>query len=106
MPRPPQRSERRRSDHAGPALSSRGDRTRFGRARKQESSTMSVQPLTSVSVPLQFTDSASCKGWFEQLTLSNVRLPQQALTSQLGALGAAHLPPLDRLKILEALREP
>lgn len=67
---------------------------------------MAVQPLTSASVPLQFTDSASCKRWIEQLTLTNVQLTQQALTGQLAALGAAHLPPLERLKILEALREP
>lgn len=67
---------------------------------------MSVQPLTSVSIPLQFTDSTSCKRWIEQLTLSNVQLTQQALSAQLAALNAAHLPPLERLKILEALREP
>ena len=67
---------------------------------------MSVQPLTSVSIPLQFTDSTSCKRWVEQLTLSNVQLTQQALTGQLAALNAAHLPPLERLKVLETLREP
>src|SRR5688572_693773 len=67
---------------------------------------MSIQSLTSISTPLQFTDSASCKRWIEQLTLTNVQLTQQALTGQLAALGAAHLAPLERLKILEAMREP
>ena len=50
---------------------------------------MSTQPLTSTSAPLQFTDSASCKRWIEQLTLTNVQLTQQALTGQLTSLGAA-----------------
>jgi len=67
---------------------------------------MSTQQLTSTSAPLQFTDSASCKRWIEQLTLTNVQLTQQALTGQLTSLGAAHIAPLERLKILEALREP
>ena len=67
---------------------------------------MSIQPLTSPSTPLQFTDSASCKRWIEQLTLTNVQLTQQALTGQLSSLGSAHIAPLERLKILEALREP
>ena len=67
---------------------------------------MSIQPSASVSTPLQFTDSASCKRWIEQLTLTNVQLTQQALTAQLASLSAAHIAPLERLKILEALREP
>jgi cyclic-di-GMP-binding protein len=68
---------------------------------------MNAQPLASAapSSPLQFTDSNSCKRWIEQLTLTNVQLTQQVLTSQLAALGAATLPPLERLKILETLRE-
>jgi hypothetical protein len=72
----------------------------------QEIHYMSIHPLTSASSPLQFTDSASCKRWIEQLTLTNVQLTQQALTGQLVSLGAAHLAPLERLKILEVLREP
>ena len=66
---------------------------------------MSLQPLTSPHVPLQFADSSSCKQWIEQLTLTNVQLTQQVLTSQLASLGRTALPPLERLKILEALRE-
>jgi hypothetical protein len=53
---------------------------------------MSTQPLSSTSAPLQFTDSASCKRWIEQLTLTNVQLTQQALTGQFTSLGAAHIP--------------
>ena len=67
---------------------------------------MSTQPSASLTTPLQFSDSASCKRWIEQLTLTNVQLTQQALTGQLTSLGAAHVAPLERLKILEALREP
>ena len=68
---------------------------------------MSAEPLASSSLlPLQFTDSNSCQRWIEQLTLTNVQLTQQVLTGQLASLGAAQLPPLERLKILETLREP
>ena len=67
---------------------------------------MTAQPLASSSLPLQFTDSNSCQRWIEQLTLTNVQLTQQVLTGQLASLGAAQLPPLERLKILETLREP
>lgn len=67
---------------------------------------MSIQPSAPTATPLQFTDSASCKRWIEQLTLTNVQLTQQALTGQLSSLAAAHVAPLERLKILEALREP
>ncbi len=66
---------------------------------------MSLQPLASPHVPLQFADSMSCRQWIEQLTLTNVQLTQQVLTSQLASLGTAALPPVERLKILEALRE-
>jgi len=69
---------------------------------------MTSQPLASSSapLPLQFTDSASCKRWIEQLTLTNVQLTQQVLTGQLASLAATQLPPLERLKILETMREP
>ena len=67
---------------------------------------MSAQPLATTHSPLQFTDSAGCKRWIEQLTLTNVQLTQQVLTAQLVSLGAAQLPPLERLKILETLRDP
>ena len=67
---------------------------------------MSAQPLATTQSPLQFADSSSCKRWIEQLTLTNVQLTQQVLATQLAALGAAQLQPLERLKILEALRDP
>jgi hypothetical protein len=67
---------------------------------------MNTQPLSTPSSSLQFTDSAGCKRWLDQLTLTNVQLTQQVLTAQLASLGAAQLPPLERLKILETLREP
>jgi hypothetical protein len=67
---------------------------------------MSTQPLASNAFPLQFSDSAGCRRWIEQLTLTNVQLTQQVLTGQLASLGTAQIPPLERLKILEALREP
>jgi cyclic-di-GMP-binding protein len=69
-------------------------------------SDMTAQPLVSTPSSLQFTDSAGCKRWLDQLTLTNVQLTQQVLTGQLASLGVAQLPPLERLKILEILRDP
>lgn len=56
--------------------------------------------------PLQFTDSAACKRWVAQLSLSNVQLAQQALTAQLAALADTSIAAYERLKILEALKQP
>lgn len=70
---------------------------------------MSIQPLTapqSQLQQLQFTDSASCKQWLDGLPLTNVQQAQQVLTAQLTALCAMQLPALERLKILEVLKEP
>jgi len=66
---------------------------------------MNPQALSSLHAPLQFADSVSCKQWIEQLTLTNVQLTQQVLTSQLASLTAAQVAPLERLKILEAMKE-
>jgi len=66
---------------------------------------MNTQPLSTPASPLQFTDGAGCKRWLEQLTLTNVQLTQQLLAGQLASLVAEALPPLERLKILETLRE-
>ena len=66
---------------------------------------MNAQPLASSSSLLQFADSTGCKRWLDQLTLTNVQHTQHVLTTQLGALAGAQLPPLERLKILETLRE-
>jgi len=66
---------------------------------------MSAQPLPATHSSLQFIDSAGCKRWIDQLTLTNVQLTQQSLTTQLASLGAAQIAPLERLKILETLRD-
>jgi hypothetical protein len=66
---------------------------------------MTAQPLASSHGLLQFSDSPGCKRWIDQLTLTNVQLTQRLLTTQLAALGGASLAPLERLKILETLRE-
>lgn len=69
---------------------------------------MSTQPLTSPESPrtLQFTDSADCKRWIEKLPLTNIQQAQRILAAQCAALNAAELPALERLKILEVLKEP
>jgi hypothetical protein len=64
-----------------------------------------TQPLAAPSAPLQFVNSEGCRQWLEQLTLTNVQLTQQVLTAQLGSLSASAAAPLERLKILEALRD-
>ena len=64
-----------------------------------------TQPLAAPSAPLQFANSEGCRQWLEQLTLTNVQLTQQVLTAQLASLSAAQLAPLERLKILEAMRD-
>ena len=64
------------------------------------------QTQTATPSPLQFSDSSTCKRWIEQLTLTNVQLTQQLLTVQLTSLSAESLQPIERLKILEVLREP
>lgn len=69
---------------------------------------MSSQPFAVQYLPdtaLQFTASASCKRWIESLPLTNIQQAQQALTVQIRALAAAQLPALERLKILEILKE-
>lgn len=69
---------------------------------------MSTQPIASPppQQPLQFTDSAGCKRWIEQLALTNIQQAQLTLTAQIAALDAAPLPALERLKMLEALKGP
>ncbi|HXF67519.1 MAG TPA: hypothetical protein VNK67_12590 [Burkholderiales bacterium] len=66
---------------------------------------MITQPRSATPAALQFTDSTGCKRWLEQLTLTNVQLTQLLLTDQLASLAAASLPALERLKILETLKE-
>ncbi|MCC7483771.1 MAG: hypothetical protein IT529_02170 [Burkholderiales bacterium] len=65
----------------------------------------STQSLAAAGTALQFTDSASCRRWLEQLTLTNIQLTQQVLTAQLAALREFAVAPLERLRVLEALRD-
>jgi len=72
---------------------------------------MSSQPLTttrqydaSLGV-LQFSDSTSCKRWIESLPLLDIQHTQLTLTAQLTTLSATQLPALERLQILELLKE-
>lgn len=69
---------------------------------------MNTRPVSSQRElqPLQFTDSASCKQWLATLPLTNIPQAQQILAAQLASLNAEALAPLERLKVLEALREP
>jgi len=69
---------------------------------------MNTLPLPSSGPQqmLEFTDSASCKLWIEQLPLTNVQQTQRVLTMQFAALNALEVPALERLNMLEALKEP
>ena len=68
---------------------------------------MSIQAhtLAKASSTLQFQDSASCMRWIAALPITNVQMAQQMVFEQVCALTSAELPALDRLKILEALKE-
>jgi hypothetical protein len=63
------------------------------------------QLLTPNAAALQFRDSASCTRWIAGLPVTNVQLSQQMLSEQLTALASAPVAALERLKILETLRE-
>jgi hypothetical protein len=64
-----------------------------------------AQALAKSSTALQFHDAANCMRWIASLPITNVQLAQQALSEQVSALTSAELPALERLKILEALKE-
>ena len=68
---------------------------------------MSIQThsLTPASATLQFRDSAGCARWIAALPITNVQLAQQMLSEQITTLAATELPALERLKVLEALKE-
>lgn len=79
----------------------------FGQPNRQETN-MSPQPLIAQyqhETGLQFTSSTSCKRWVESLPLTNIQGAQQALATQIRALTTTQLPALERLKILETLKE-
>ncbi len=62
-------------------------------------------PPGGTTAALQFTDAASCARWVAALPITNVQMVQQTLSEQAAALAAAKLPALERLKIIEALKE-
>ncbi len=64
-----------------------------------------AQSLAKSSTALQFQDAAGCMRWIAGLPITNVQLAHQMLSEQVSALTAAELPALERLKILEALKE-
>ncbi len=70
---------------------------------------MSTRPMTveypNTAADLQITNSTDSKQWIASLPLTNVQQAQQALAEQVSALAAAQLPALERLKILETLKE-
>lgn len=71
---------------------------------------MSSQPLNAPNQKdaalgvLQFSDSTSCKRWIESLPLLDIQKTQLTLTAQLATLSATQLPALERLQILELLK--
>jgi cyclic-di-GMP-binding protein len=64
-----------------------------------------AQSLAKSSAALQFQDAAGCMRWIAGLPVTNVQLAHQMLSEQVSALTAADVPALERLKILEALKE-
>ena len=63
-------------------------------------------PEISADAKPDFTDSASCAAWLTELPLVNVAPSQIRLLDQLRELNRFGMPPAERLKVLEALREP
>lgn len=53
----------------------------------------------------EFIDATGCRLWLKELPLTNIQAVQGELREQLDALSHYRLPPLERLKILEQLRE-
>lgn len=62
-------------------------------------------PEISADAKPEFTDSASCAAWLAELPLVNVAPSQIRLLDQLQELNRFNMPPAERLKLLEALRE-
>lgn len=63
-------------------------------------------PEISADAKPEFTDAASCADWLAELPLANVAPSQIRLLDQLRQLNRYDLAPAERLKVLEALREP
>jgi cyclic-di-GMP-binding protein len=68
---------------------------------------MAPQPLTTTdALALRFADAATCRRWLESLPLTNAAHAQRELAGQLAALHvAANVAPIERLRILEVLKE-
>ena len=62
-------------------------------------------PSSSADAALLFKDAASCARWVATLPITNVQLVQQTLADQITALATANLAALERLKIIEAMKE-
>jgi hypothetical protein len=63
-------------------------------------------PEISADAKPDFTDSASCAAWLAELPLVNVAPSQIRLLDQLHELNRFSMPPAERLRVLELLREP
>lgn len=63
-------------------------------------------PEFSADAKPDFTDGASCAAWLTELPLVNVAPSQIRLLDQLEELNRFDMPPAERLKLLETLREP
>lgn len=63
-------------------------------------------PESALPQPPQFSEANACRQWLKTLPLTNVPLAHTTLTAQLELLNRAAIPPLERLKISELLREP
>lgn len=68
---------------------------------------MSTAPLPQTpQAAAVITDAAGCKRWVAQLPLTNIQVAQGMLTEQLSALAGARLSALERVRVLEMLRQP
>lgn len=68
---------------------------------------MSTAPLPqSPQAAALFSDAAGCKRWVAQLPLTNVQVAHGMISGQLTALTGVRLSALERLRILEQLRQP
>jgi hypothetical protein len=66
--------------------------------------TFPLEPTDTRANPV-FKNAASCAQWLRQLQLTNLQLAQQQLLSQVQELNRYPMPPPERLRTLEELRE-
>lgn len=62
-------------------------------------------PVTDTEVRGAIRDSAGCTQWIAQLQLTDIRAAHQALASEISALNRLTLPPMERLRVMELLRD-